>query len=69
MLVIQFSNNRRPWSELDRRVVDMGSGLADDLEEFRDEPEVIADGVEEGIDVGRYLNLTLSLRREAANNS
>ena len=63
MLVMQFSNNRGPWSELDRRVVDVRSGLADDLEEFRHEPEVIGSGIEKGIDVGGYLNLALSLRR------
>ena len=69
MLVIQFSDNRGPWSELDRRVVDVGSGQADDLEEFCDEPEEISGGVEEGVDVDGYLNLTLSLHWEPASNS
>ena len=63
MFVIEFSNDRGPWSELDRRVVDVGSRLADDLEKFRHESEVIGSGVEKGIDVDGYLNLTLSLHR------
>ena len=58
MLVIQFSNNRGSWSELDCRVVDVGSGLADDLKEFGDEAEEIGGGVEESIDVREHLNPT-----------
>ena len=69
MVAIQFSNNRGLWSELDRRVVDVGSGQTDDVEEFRHEPEAIGGGVEEGTNVGGYLNLTFSLRRELASNS
>ena len=69
MLVVQFSNNRGPWGELDRRVVDVRSGLADDLEEFRDEPEVIGGGVEKWIDIGGCLNLTFELASEATSNS
>ena len=61
MFVIDFSNNRGPWDELDCRVVDVRSGLTDDPEEFRDKPEVIGDGVEKDIDVDKCLNLTLSL--------
>ena len=57
------------WSELYRGVVDVCSGLADDLEEFRHELEAITGGVEKRIDVGGYLNLTFSLRREPASNS
>ena len=63
MLATQLSNDRGPWNELDRRVVDVRSGLADDLEEFRDKPEVIGGGVKKGVDIGGYLNLTLSLHR------
>jgi hypothetical protein len=41
-------------------VVDVGSGLADDLEEFRHEPEAVGGYVKERVDVNGYLNLTWS---------
>ena len=68
MSVIQFPNDRGPRSELDCRVVDVGSGLADDIEEFGNEAEVIGSGVEKGGNVGGYLKPTLSLHREASSN-
>ena len=38
----------------------MGSGLADDLEEFGNESEAVSGGVEKRIDVNGDLNLELS---------
>jgi hypothetical protein len=58
VLVVQFSNNRGPWSELDCGVVDVGSGLANYLKEFGDETEIIGGGVEKRTDVSGYLNRT-----------
>jgi len=57
---MQLPNNRRVWSKLDCGVVDMGSGLADDFEEFRHEAEAVSSGVEKIVDINGFLNLTLS---------
>ena len=42
-------------------MVNVGAGLADDLEEFCHEPEAVGDGIQERADVDGYLNLTLKL--------
>lgn len=60
---MQFPNDRRLWSELDRGVVDVGSRLIDYLEEFGHKAKAVSSGVEK-VDIDRHLKATLSQHRE-----
>jgi len=42
-------------------VVNVGGGLADDLEEFCHEPEAVGGGVQERVNVDGYVDLTSKL--------
>ena len=60
LLGIPIPNHRRQRSKRKCGVVDVRYGLADDVEEFSHETEVVSDSIEKRADVNGSLNLTLS---------
>ena len=59
-LGIPISNHRRQRGKRKCGVVDVGYGLADDIEEFSHETEVVSDSIEKRVDIDGSPNLILS---------
>jgi hypothetical protein len=48
------------WGKLECGVIYVGSGLADNLEEFGHEAEAVSGGAKNGVDIDEQTNLALS---------
>ena len=59
LLIVQFLDGRRAGYELKCGMVNVGSGLTDDLEEFGHEAEAVSDGVVQSVGVGGCPDLAL----------